>query len=642
MIRRRTLRALATILGLAAIAACAPSIDEDAESSEDGVRESQDPLAKQYTGIWTNWYREELDLPKRKAEGLLKLLQMRQALTKDNLFDRQVPRAVDCTGAETHRTVDGTCNDLSRPYAGATLARFGRNTDPAKSVADADESEILSPNPREISKVFLTRPTNGGAPQVKEVSFLNLTAASWIQFQTHDWFAHPQQATQVYKVEYDGTTLFIPKSKTVGKGLHENDVTHWWDGSQIYGSNAGTVQRLRAPGGMMKLEGNLLPIVSGKEDSGFTNNWWVGMSMLHTLFAREHNAIAQEIKKAHPDFSDEKVYDVARLVNAAVMAKIHTVEWTPAILDNPTLAAAMNLNWNGGDLPNPAAANDPNAPATIHRPGIVGSPMSPELTKVAYSLTEEFTSVYRLHSLLPDQIDLRSVDGTRRSSKAIETTRNGRKDVEGWSMSDLFYSFGLQHPGQLTLQNFPRFLQDLKVEVAGVELAHLDMGAVDVIRDRERGVPRYNEFRRQLHLKPITRFEDLFIKAPDGTAPGKSVEGKLTAEQQRYVADLKKVYGNDAKAIEKLDLLIGCLAEGVRPDGFGFGETQFQVFVLMASRRLQADRFFTTDYRPEIYTAEGIAWVEKATMKNVILRHYPELAPSLAGVENAFNPWKSM
>lgn len=85
MIRRRNIRALATFIGLAAIAACAPSTEEDAESTEDGVSTGQDPLANQYTGIWTNWYRHELDLPKAKAEGLLKLMQMRQALTKDNL-----------------------------------------------------------------------------------------------------------------------------------------------------------------------------------------------------------------------------------------------------------------------------------------------------------------------------------------------------------------------------------------------------------------------------------------------------------------------------------------------------------------------------------------------------------------------------
>ena len=72
-------------------------------------------------------------------------------------------------------------------------------------------------------------------------------------------------------------------------------------------------------------------------------------------------------------------------------------------------------------------------------------------------------------------------------------------------MSDLFYSFGNQHPGALVLNNFPRFMQELSIPGN----PFFDMGTVDIVRARERGVPRYNEFRRQLGLKPIQRFEDL-------------------------------------------------------------------------------------------------------------------------------------
>jgi hypothetical protein len=59
----------------------------------------------------------------------------------------------------------------------------------------------------------------------------------------------------------------------------------------------------------------------------------------------------------------------------------------------------------------------------------------------------------------------------------------------------------------------------------------------------------------------------------------------------------------------------------------------------MASRRLKSDRFFTYDYRPEVYTKEGLGWIADNNMKSVLLRHYPGLARSLAGVTNAFTPW---
>ena len=233
-----------------------------------------------------------------------------------------------------------------------------------------------------------------------------------------------------------------------------------------------------------------------------------------------------------------------------------------------------------------------------------------------YSLTEEFTSVYRLHSLLPEAFDIRSNEtGEPIKELPLTETRDSdaHKKLDQYNITDLLYSVGRQHPGQLVLNNYPNFLQDLSIPIVG----HEDMGTVDIIRDRERGVPRYNEFRRLLHLNPITKFEDL-------------------TDDPVQLEKLKRIYNND---VEKLDLLIGTLAESHRPTGYGFGETQFQIFLLMASRRLEADRFFTTDFRPEVYTKEGMDWIKNTTFKGVLLRHFPGLAKHLEGIDNAFRPW---
>jgi hypothetical protein len=77
------------------------------------------------------------------------------------------------------------------------------------------------------------------------------------------------------------------------------------------------------------------------------------------------------------------------------------------------------------------------------------------------------------------------------------------------------------------------------------------------------------------------------------------------------------------------------------PRGFGFSDTAFRIFILMASRRLKSDRFFTVDFTPEVYTPEGMTWLDDNTMSTVLLRHYPELAHSLKDVRNAFAPWAS-
>lgn len=84
--------------------------------------------------------------------------------------------------------------------------------------------------------------------------------------------------------------------------------------------------------------------------------------------------------------------------------------------------------------------------------------------------------------------------------------------------------------------------------------------------------------------------------------------------------------------------MVGLYAE-TPPPGFGFSDTAMRIFILMASRRLKSDRFFTVDYTPETYTPEGMAWIDDNTMSTVLLRHYPQLEPRLNKVENAFAPW---
>ena len=98
--------------------------------------------------------------------------------------------------------------------------------------------------------------------------------------------------------------------------------------------------------------------------------------------------------------------------------------------------------------------------------------------------------------------------------------------------------------------------------------------------------------------------------------------------------ELREVYGHP----DRVDLLVGMYAEKP-PEGFGFSDTAFRVFILMASRRLKSDRFITRDWTPEVYTQAGLDWIEANNMTSLLLRHFPELTPALQRVENAFAPW---
>jgi hypothetical protein len=129
-------------------------------------------------------------------------------------------------------------------------------------------------------------------------------------------------------------------------------------------------------------------------------------------------------------------------------------------------------------------------------------------------------------------------------------------------------------------------------------------------------VPRYNEFRRLLHLAPARNFDEL-------------------TDNPEWAREIERTYQGD---IERVDLMVGAFAEP-RPAGFAFSDTAFRIFILMASRRLNSDRFFTNDYTPAVYTQVGMDWINDNSMATVLVRHYPQLRPSIGALPNAFQPW---
>lgn len=59
-------------------------------------------------------------------------------------------------------------------------------------------------------------------------------------------------------------------------------------------------------------------------------------------------------------------------------------------------------------------------------------------------------------------------------------------------------------------------------------------------------------------------------------------------------------------------------------------------------RRLEADRFFTSNYNEETYTKKGLEWVNTTeSLKDVIDRHYPELSETWMNSASAFSVWDS-
>src|SRR5690606_4666331 len=52
---------------------------------------------------------------------------------------------------------------------------------------------------------------------------------------------------------------------------------------------------------------------------------------IHTVFAREHNRLADQLKSLNPNWSDEQIYQKARHINVGILQNIIFEEWLQAM-----------------------------------------------------------------------------------------------------------------------------------------------------------------------------------------------------------------------------------------------------------------------------------------------------------------------
>src|SRR5262249_3226206 len=161
----------------------------------------------------------------------------------------------------------------------------------------------------------------------------------------------------------------------------------WWDASQVYGFDETSRRRVKRdpddpaklllvkePSGeayLPLLQGGdpMNPQWAGQESVAFPDNWSVGLSFFHNVFAREHNLFVGAFRARaaatpdadcglrnpttpsrvirYKDVTADELFEATRLVIAAEIAKIHTTEWTTQLLYNEPLFLSMNANWHG-------------------------------------------------------------------------------------------------------------------------------------------------------------------------------------------------------------------------------------------------------------------------------------------------------
>ena len=136
-----------------------------------------------------------------------------------------------------------------------------------------------------------------------------------------------------------------------GQKEQVNQITHWLDTSNVYGSQDAIANQLRSnsSGLMNVIEENGQEILPKDEENprcqdpqgtvhtcalagDLRVNEQPTLGSMHALFIKEHNRIARRLKELNPNWNDEKLYQESkRIVNAEWQHIIYN-EWLPLLI----------------------------------------------------------------------------------------------------------------------------------------------------------------------------------------------------------------------------------------------------------------------------------------------------------------------
>jgi hypothetical protein len=492
-----------------------------------------------------------------------------------------------------HRSIDGRHNNLEHPRWGSADTRLRR----LMGTAYMDDMSWLArddmPGTRAISNALCAQEEDRANARHATDMFWQ-----WGQFLDHDidltdamepaetWDIPVPPGDPVFDPDWTGTrtipftrSVYDPRTGTE-PGIPRqqlNRITAFIDASQVYGSDEVRAAALRANDGTGRLAtsaGDLLPFnTAGLPNAGGPSpamflagdvraNEQVGLASMHTLFVREHNRIAGNIRANNPGLTGDEIYQRARARVGAIMQAITYNEFLPILL--------------GPDAIGPYEGYDP----TVH-PGIANA-----FSTVAYRVG---------HTMLSPLVHRLADDGTAIPEGHLSL-------VEAFFSPQRIVDEGGIEPILRGLVAFPSQEVDLQVidEVRnflflGHEPMGLDLAALNMQRARDHGIPDYNRLRVEAGLAPVTSFAEI----------------TSSAEIQ---AELAAMYGS----VDDIDPWVGMLAEDHVP-GAMVGELMHEIITDQFRRLRDGDRF----WYESVYTGQQLMAIRTTTLADVIRRNTP-------------------
>ncbi|XP_052132307.1 peroxidase-like, partial [Frankliniella occidentalis] len=352
-----------------------------------------------------------------------------------------------------------------------------------------------------------------------------------------------------------------------GPAEQMNQATHFLDGSQLYGTSARRDRSLRLfSGGRLLLARRsghgqgasrpLLPPADEPRDrcqvssasavcykSGDVRaNSHPHLAAMHTLWAREHNRLAEELAELNPQWDDETIFQEARRIVIAEMQHITYDQWLPAIL--------------GSRFVQKVGLNTPDS--NWYREN-----MDP-------SVSNAFATVGLRFGLSMMQGRIQLFDEERRPNASLLLRDHFNKPnvlEDGSSLDGLVRGLATQ-----SSQQVDTFLVEDLTNMMYLDASERGVDALSLAiqRGRDHGLPSYNQYRKLCGLPQAKAFVDFA-----------DVMSRQTASR------LGGVYAHP----DDVDVLVGGMAE--RPwEGALVGPTLRCVISEQLLRSRRADRYF--------------------------------------------------
>ena len=489
------------------------------------------------------------------------------------------------------RTIDGSDNNIFDPQIGAAFAHLLRiaptdYSDGFMSIAGVDR-----PSARAVS--------NGISAQEESISNpAGLTDYfwQWGQFLDHDLDLtdgiDPPEAADIHVPAGDpffdptGTgTRVISFNRSLYDPLtgdafnnprqQENEITAWIDASNVYGSDAVRAAALRTFDGNGTLKtsaGDLLPFnTDGLANAGGDSPDWflagdvraneqIGLTVMHTLFVREHNRLAARIREDEPNLSGNEVYERARAIVGAQMQVITYEEFLPALIGEGALMPYRGYN--------------PEVDASI-----------------ANSFS---TAAYRFgHSALSEQILRIDEEGDEIAAGHLDLKDAffaGDRLIDEGGLEPILRGLG----SQVCQKVDPFIIDAVRNFLFGPPGAGgFDLASLNIQRGRDHGLPSYNDMREAVGLRRVTSFAQI--------SRDREVRARLAA-----------TYSD----VDAIDLWVGGLSE----DAVNGGQlgALFQRIVVRQFRSLRdGDRF----WYEHIFTGRDLERLRETRLSDIIRRN---------------------